>query len=166
MRSHPNESIFVEICNPSEDFSLEQVLIGDAKVGWTMRLMADFKRDPKNWLWLCGVLLSVLLSVATLAWTHAKIESASKENEESVRINKRVRSTLEKLSVEDGAKICTPYLYSHKPGDEGEFERKIRQSERFANTVLHLNHATSLDELRLRDELILCKAIQPQSPND
>ncbi|NHQ80294.1 hypothetical protein HA051_01670 [Chromobacterium vaccinii] len=140
----PNESLSIEIFNPSTGFNVEQVLLGDVAITKLMQKLAEAKRYPelakfKFVSFALGLLAVVAITlIALLTWNkfteHHKIEAAN-----------------------SGLLSCTPYVFENSVSHEAEIERKLKQAGPYlSGYIFYLNKVDSLDELKLKDELILC----------
>ncbi|MET4878411.1 hypothetical protein AB7160_00075 [Morganella morganii] len=143
----PNESIFIIFYNPDAKFSVEQILVGDKTITPTMRKLAEAKRDPKLFRikFITGLMLFISIIVATgcfsvlgyTLWDHHKT-------------NQIMEDALSDFSM------CQNEIFYNSTEKEKELERKFRQLGTAGTTTLAINHVSSLDELKLKDIVILC----------
>jgi hypothetical protein len=145
----PNESVSIEIFNPSNGFSIEQVLLGDIEVTKLMQKLAEAKRYPKLariklFTYVISLVTVVtIFSVGLLTWN-------------------RISEQRKIEAAHAGLLSCTPYIYANKTGNEAEVERKVQQAGPYlSGYIFYLNKVTSLNELKLKDELLLCDSDKP-----
>jgi hypothetical protein len=145
----PNESLSIELFNPSNEFNVEQVLLGDVAITKLMQKLAEAKRYPelaklKFFTFALGLLAAVAVpSIALLTWNKFsekhKIEAAH-----------------------SGLLSCVPYIFANSVSHEAELERKMKQAgPHLSAYIFYLNKVASLEELKLKDELVLCDPAKP-----
>lgn len=140
----PNESVSIEFFNPTDQFGIEQVLIGDNEVTKTMQRLAEAKRFPRYTRLRLFVVLSVLVAIALTASVFSFAWEKKKER-------KLVSDAI------SGMFSCVPYVYFNSTDDEKTLERKFFQLGVLSGFVLSLNKVSSLEELKQKDHVILCE---------
>ncbi|KHS75730.1 hypothetical protein H4F46_02410 [Pectobacterium brasiliense] len=143
----PNESIYIIFYNPDTKFSIEQILVGDKMITPAMRKLAEAKRYPElirmkfiTVLMSFIVIISVIGSISMLSytlWNRHKIDQVMKD------------------AFSDFS-ICQNEIFYNSAEKEKELERRFRQLGPVGTTTLTINHVSSLDELKLKDIVILC----------
>lgn len=147
-RIPPNESVMVQFFNADQHFNIDQVLIGDSQITQFMQKLAEAKRYPQLFLAKFITLGSMLITIGAFGifgyftWSN---------NQASKTINIAM----------DGFVSCRPYIFDNTPDKEKLLERKFNQLGSWGNFVLSLNKVSSLDSLKLKDQVILC---EPNSP--
>lgn len=145
----PNESVSIEIFNPSTEFEVVQALSGDSEITSVMQKLAEARRYPeiarmKLFAYTTSILAVVILSFAGyVIWSKVQ---------ESVRINEAY----------SGFASCSPSFMKNPPENEKMLERKFKRLDFYwQNYILSSNKVQSLEELLLKDELIWCEPKQP-----
>lgn len=145
----PNESLSIKIFNPSNEFNVEQVLLGDVAITKLMQKLAEARRYPalaklEFFTFALSLLAAVaVLPIALLMWNkfseYNKIEAAH-----------------------SGLLLCEPYIFENSVSHEAELERKMKQAgPSLSAYIFYLNKVASLEELKLKDELVLCDPAKP-----
>lgn len=141
----PNESVSIEIFNPSKEFRVEQVLIGDVEITKVMQKLAEAKRYP---LVARLKLVTYLAAIALIAVIPFAVN--------------RILDQRKIEAAHAGLLSCTANVFANKAGNEAELERKLQQAGPYLSSyIFFLNRVTSLTELRLKDEVILCDLPKP-----
>jgi len=141
----PNESISIEIFNPTQDFQVDQILSGDHEITSLMQKLAEARRYPDlarmKLASVCLMSFTTLVLIATgyLAW--GKIA-------ESNRIE----------AAYSGFLSCTPSFVDNPPDYEKMLKRRFEQLDLiWQNNILSSNHVRTFDELKLKDEILWCE---------
>lgn len=144
----PNESAYIEIFNPV-DFSVDQVLISGRAVTGTMQKLAEARRYPE----LARSMLAMYASVAVCAAALAAVAYVAWKKTSENRIIE---------SAHAGFVSCSPYLFENGPAQDVILTRKFRQAGTLLEPyILAINKVHSLEELRIKDQVILCEPKDP-----
>lgn len=139
----PNESIFIVFYNPDAKFGVEQVLVGDKKITLAMQKLAEAKRTPEIarldfFSFLIPLITIVFISVLCYAlWSRHKTEKIMND------------------AFSDPS-LCENEIFNNSVEKEKELERRFKQLGSVGTVTLFINHVSSLDELKLKDTVILC----------
>lgn len=145
----PNESVSIEIFNPSDQFKVEQVLIGDVEVTKLMQKLAEARRHPDLAKFKAFMIAVSVFAIATTLGCAYVIWNQVTE-----------QRTIEAAHV--GLRSCAPYVHANQPGREDVLERKFHQAgPYFSSYILFLNKVTSLSELKIKDQVVLCDPPKP-----
>ncbi|QNI02275.1 hypothetical protein HXW73_04615 [Halomonas sp. SH5A2] len=144
----PNESISIEIFNPSASFQVIQVISGDAEITSLMQKLAEARRYPGLARLKLATIFLVLIGVFLLGMTGYSTWNKIEEN-------KRIEAAY------SGFVSCRPSLIENPPDQEEKLQRNFHRLDfKWQNTILSFNHVFSYDELKLKDEILWC------APND
>lgn len=144
----PNESVLVKLFNPSQHFNIDQVLVGDNEVTKIMKKLAETKRYPEIarmkvfTLGVAALTIGVIVATGYITWNQIR---------DSKIIN----------SAHAGFSSCSPYVFENPPEKERTLERKFNQLGVWGTFVLSLNKVSSLNELKLKDQVIFCEPNKP-----
>lgn len=144
----PNETVSVAFFNPSNGFSVEQVLIGDTKVTDSMRKHAEAKRYPM--LYWSGKIATaaMLIAVVTAFWAGYNIWKSSKDRE-------IIASATGNLGG------CVPIvIYDSDENRDDLNHRFLALNYPYDRMVLAINKVSSLEELDKKKTVIFCKPSQ------
>ncbi|ULR31690.1 hypothetical protein MJO48_02975 [Dickeya fangzhongdai] len=143
----PNESVYILFYNPDAKFSIEQILVGDKTITPAMRKLAEAKRYPElirmKFMTVLMCFISIILVIGTISvisytlWNRHKIDQVMKD-------------AYSEFSV------CQNEIFYNSAEKEKELERRFKQLGTAGTTTLTINHVSSLDELKLKDIVILC----------
>lgn len=96
----PNESVSIEIFNPSKGFGIDQVLLGDVEITKVMQKLAEAKRYPAlarlKLLFYAMVLVSILAVPATVFLVWNRVSEQQKID-----------------AANAGLLSCTPYIFTN-----------------------------------------------------
>lgn len=128
------------------------MLLGDVEITKVMQKLAEAKRYPAlarlKLLFYAMVLVSILAVPATVFLVWNRVSEQQKID-----------------AANAGLLSCTPYIFTNKPGSEAEVERKLQQAGPYLSSyIFFLNKVTSLTELKLKDELLLCDPAKSNLP--
>ncbi len=145
----PNETIIVEFFNPTSAFEIEQLLVGENTITKLMQQLTEAKRYPSLTRLKFFISIMMIILVIPTAWLFYKIESRNQNNQIITNAFERVAS-------------CTPYVFDNPLENEKLLERKFKKLGKYwGNFVLSANKVTTFDELKIKDQVILCKPNQP-----
>jgi hypothetical protein len=150
----PNETVEISIYNPLE-FEVAQVLVHGKKITDFMTRRALAKAYPMPLRWRIALPLMITFALCLLSYVSWQTYNIVKSN-----------SDYELLStVPKGFPSCHPYVFDNPPDGSGEkkLERFLKQQSPWLHFILAMNNVTDTDELRLKDRVVLCKAVdKPQ----
>ncbi|WP_263942695.1 hypothetical protein [Pseudomonas capsici] len=140
----PDESVDIEFFNPNDGFLIERVIIGDSQVTPLMQKLAEAKKYPlrtrMEFLLYFFLVLAFLFSGFSCFYVWRNVEEAKQLN-----------------SLLPESQGCHPYVYDNSIGNEPKLVRKILQYQPlWREFVFSLNKVVSLDELKLKDKVVLC----------
>lgn len=143
----PNESIIIIFYNPDAEFSIEQILVSDKTITPTMRKLAEVKRDPGlfRFKFIVGLMLFICIIVVTGCLSVLGYTLWNRHNTDQI-----MKDALSDFSM------CQNEIFYNSTEKEKELERRFRQLGTAGTTTLTINHVSSLDELKLKDIVILC----------
>ncbi len=143
----PNESVFITIFNPFDDFKIEQVLLGEYEITKLMQKIVEAKRDPG----LARMQLMTLALIPAMIFGLLFVGYLVREDKlERTFIN----STYSNLGFEG----CTPYLYNNPLGEEKALERKFKNTSQYWRRHIFLvNNVNSFGELKIKDTILWCE---------
>ena len=145
----PNESVSIEIFNPSTEFELVQVLSGDGEITSVMQKLAEARRYPELARMKLFTHATVIFAIVAVAFTGYLTWS---KLQESSRIEEAY----------SGFASCSPSLMKNPPENEKILERKFKRLDVYwQNYILSSNKVNSLEELGLKNELVWCEPKQP-----
>lgn len=147
----PNDSIYIIFYNPDNKFSIEQILVSDKSITPMMQKLAAAKRDPEiarlKFLAVFLIIIAILVSIGSIPM----IGYALWNRHETDQIMKDAFS---------GIPLCQSEIFNNSAEKEKELERRIKQLGSASSTTLLMNHVSSLDELKLKDNVILCVPVK------
>ncbi|ELQ6061784.1 hypothetical protein STS98_000346 [Cronobacter sakazakii] len=147
----PNDSVYITFYNPSENFSIEQILVDDKTITPSMRRLAEIKRDP----WLAKMKFSFalmfLFSIIAIIGSLSLVTFTFMRNNQEQKIFD---------DAFKGMSLCQNEIFHNSIEKEKELERRFYQLGLAKETTLMVNHVSSLEELKLKDTIILCVPIE------
>jgi hypothetical protein len=148
----PNESILITFFCPN-NFELNQLLIDDHEVTESMQKLANNKRYPSVALMNRILLFILILAFASLAQSGYILYSLWRKTQENRLID--IAAAKSNLSA------CSWSVFDNSLDKEKLLERKFEQLENFKVFTLKLNKVSSLDELKKKEQVILCEPKKP-----
>jgi hypothetical protein len=148
----PNESVLITFFCPS-NFELNQLLIDDHEITESMQKLANKKRYPSIVLWNRVLLFCVILTFVNLAqsgYTHYLVWRKTQENR-----------LIDIAAAKSNLSACSMSIFDNSFDKEKLLERKFEQLENFKVFTLELNKVSSLDELKKKEQVILCEPKKP-----
>lgn len=143
----PNESVYILFYNPDAKFGIEQILVGDKTITPAMRKLAEAKRYPELFRMK---FMSVLMFFITTIFVIGAISVVSYTLWNRHKIDQVMKDVYSDFSV------CQNEIFYNSAEKEKELERRFKQLGTAGTTTLMFNHVSSLDELKLKDIVILC----------
>ncbi|MBP2834726.1 hypothetical protein [Dickeya parazeae] len=143
----PNESVYILFYNPDAKFGIEQILVGDKTITPAMRKLAEAKRYPELFRMK---FMSVLIFFITTIFVIGAISVVSYTLWDRHKIDQVMKDVYSDFSV------CQNEIFYNSAEKEKELERRFKQLGTDGKTTLIFNHVSSLDELKLKDIVILC----------
>ena len=145
----PNESVSIEISYPSSDFEIVQVLSGNSEITSLMQKLAEARRHPE-------LARMKLIMYATIAFATISIPVVGYFSWHKIQENARIEAAYSDFAS------CSPSLMVNPPENEKMLERKFNKLTMYwQNYILSSNKVYSLQELKLKDELVWCEPNQP-----
>lgn len=136
----PNESVSIEIFNPSTEFEVIQALTRDSEI--EARRYPELAR-MKLAMFAIVIFAAIVLPITGYV-TWSKIQEFARINE-----------------AYSGFASCSPSFIKNPPENEKILERKFKRLDLFwQNYILSSNKVASLEKLGLKDELIWCEPNQ------
>lgn len=146
----PEDSIVVSIHNPSENFELNNILIGDKMITTTMQRLASAKRRP-SMLW---VYLLMAISFGVAAYSFVSTKNVLDERN-------KIEAHMNKFYDQLGYGSCKSSIFYNPVGKEKELERAFNKlSVTGQKNTLKLNDVQSYEQLKFKDEIIFCEFIK------
>ncbi|CAE6938275.1 hypothetical protein R69608_05082 [Paraburkholderia nemoris] len=142
----PNETVSVAFFNPYKGFSIEHVLIGDAKVTDSMRKHAEAKRYPM--LYWSGKIATaaMLITVVTAFWAGHELWKSSKDRE-------IISSATGNLGG------CVPTVIHDSDENQDDLNHRfLALNYPYDRMVLAMNKVSSLEELDKKKTVIFCES--------
>lgn len=146
----PNETVAIDLFNPLRSFKIDHVLLGDQQITKGMQSLANARRYPEILRVKLALGLALVSMVAVGSWAGYTIW---KTQEETVQHNSKV----EKL-IKD-ASLCKFYVVENSEIEKTLDHEFSKSSHLSIEGILMINNATSLEELKQRDSILLCEPL-------
>ena len=145
----PNESVSIEIFYPHKDFGVVLAISGDSEITTTMQKLAEARRYPelvRIKLFTYAIAIFAVVIVPFLGY------AIWDKNQENNRINEALSEFAS----------CSFTLMKNPPDNEKILERKFSNVGIYwQNYILSSNKVKSLDELKLKNEVVWCEPRKP-----
>ncbi|GAA5631402.1 hypothetical protein Acal02_02032 [Acinetobacter calcoaceticus] len=139
----PNESVYIFIYseNQSEKFIVNQILVENSKITKQMNNRVQLKKYPWLYRHTLLMIITIILSIGGIIFSGFTLSTRYIENKKLDDIYAEYES-------------CSNRFFEYT---DPNMERKFRQmNEMWKQYNLKINKVNSLDELKLKDEIVLC----------
>lgn len=145
----PNESVWIQIFYPSDDFEVVQVLLGDSEITSLMQKLTEARRYPELARMKLFMYATVIIAAIALCFGGYAVWKSMQEK------------ALLNAAYSDFAS-CTPAIMQNPIENEEILERKFqRLGVYWKNYILSSNKVDSFDQLKLKDQLVWCEPNKP-----